>query len=348
MASTQTPYADYFITVNALTTVNPTPVLTGQVKFERLKNQTIHVTINYITYKLFDGHLGLDESVTPNVWKLHFSSPLYPGQYDVEASVVDLTNNIIVVSDNVYGELNVVSPPKTSVPYKQQNMTSPQKVALVSGLLDAVSKIPGGGGNTGVGGNPSVHPTEDDDGTTSLPGRADKERKEDPRVTSKKKRQEANKIPRPPIKHPFGVVGAGPEGGLGALGGLLGAALGAAKGGLLGAVGGALAGSALGGVLSTLTSGAPNSLSELANAATGGSVLPSMDEATGKLGEAASSAATDAVKSSDNLSMLSSPSQAASFDPNIGMDGGFQTPQPVNPNATTYNPNLGLDLAFQS
>jgi hypothetical protein len=295
MAITQSPYADYYINVNPLSPTSPTPILTGQVKFERQKNQTIYITVNYITYKLFDGNLGLDESVTPNVWKLHFSSPLYPGTYDVEANVIDVTNNIIVVSDNVYGELVIKRPTVASVQYKQQNMTIPQKVALVAGLLDAVSKIPGGGGNSGVGGNPSVHPVEDDDGTTSLPGRADKERDTDPRVTSKKKRQEANKIPRPPIKHPFDVVGAGGDG-LGALGGLLGAALGAAKGGLLGAITGGIAGGALGGVLSSLTSGAPSSLADLANAATGGSVLPSMDEATGKLGEAASSAATAAAQ----------------------------------------------------
>jgi hypothetical protein len=347
MASTQSPYADYFINVNPLTTTNQTPVLTGQVKFERLKNQTIHITVNYITYKLFDGNLGIDESVTPNIWKLHFSSPLYPGNYDVEASVVDVTNNIIVVSDNVYGELNVVMPPPTSVPYKQQSMSIPQKVALVAGLLDAVSKIPGGSGNTGVGGNPAVHPTTDDDGTTSLPGRADKERKEDPRVTSKKKRQEANKIPRPPIKHPFGVVGAGGDG-LGALGGLIGAALGAAKGGLLGAITGGIAGGALGGVLSSLTSGAPTSLADLAKTATGGAEVPSMDEATGALGEAASTAATAAAKNSDNLSMLSGSIKAGSFDPNIGLEAGFQTAQPVNPNATVYNPNIGMELGFQS
>jgi hypothetical protein len=345
MAISQSPYADYFINVKPLATTSTMPILTGQVKFERLKNQTIEITVNYITYKLFDGNLGLDETVTPNVWKLHFSAPLYPGKYDVEARVIDITNNIIVVSDNVYGELSITQPAPASTQAKSQSLSIPQKVALVAGLLNEVSKLPGSGGNTGVGGNPSVHPVVDDDGTTSLPGRADKERKEDPRVTSKKKRQEANKIPRPPIKHPFGVVGAGGDG-LGALGSLIGAALGAAKGGLLGAVGGALAGGALGGVLSGLTSGAPTSLSELANAATGGSVLPSMDEATGKLGEAASTAATDAVKSSDNLSMLSSSTKAASYDPNLGMDGGFQTAQPVNPNATTYNPNLGMDGGF--
>jgi len=347
MAITQSPYADYFINVNPLSTTSPTPILTGQVKFERQKNQTIYITVNYITYKLFDGNLGLDESVTPNVWKLHFSAALYPGTYDVEANVIDVTNNIIVVSDNVYGELVIQRPTVASIQYKQQSMTIPQKVALVAGLLDAVSKIPGGGGNSGVGGNPSVHPVEDDDGSTGLPGRADKERDTDPRVTSKDARQKANKIPRPPIKHPFGVVGAGGDG-LGALGGLIGAALGAAKGGVLGALGGALAGGALGGVLSSLTSGAPSSLADLANAATGGSVLPSMDEATGKLGEAASTAATEAAKSSDNLSMLSGSIKAGSFDPNIGLESSFQTAQQVNPNATVYNPNIGMDLAFQS
>jgi hypothetical protein len=295
MAISQSQYADYFIKVNPLSTTDTTPILTGTVKFERLKNQTIQVTVNYITYKLFDGNLGLDETVTPNVWKLHFSSPLYPGRYDVEASVVDVTNNIILVSDNVYGELSVIQPAPASVQAKAQSLTIPQKVSLVAGLLNEVSKLPLSGGNTGVGGNPSVHPTIDDDGTTSLPGRADKERKEDPRVTSKKKRQEANKIPRPPIKHPFGVVGAGGDG-LGALGSLIGAALGAKKGGLLGALGGAVAGGALGNVLSSLASDAPSSLADLAKTATGGAEVPSMEEATGKLSEAASSQATAAAK----------------------------------------------------
>jgi hypothetical protein len=174
-------------------------------------------------------------------------------------------------------------------------MTIPQKVMLVAGLLDAVSKIPGGGGNSGVGGNPSVHPNIDDDSSTDLCARADKERDEEVTVKDKDKRQEANKIPKPPKKHPFGVVGAGGDG-LGALGALVGAALGAKKGGLLGALGGALAGGALGNTLSAFTSGAPESLADLAEKATGGAMLPSMDDATKELGEAASTQATAAAR----------------------------------------------------
>jgi len=295
MAISQSPYADYFIKVNSLSTTNPTPILTGTVKFDRMQNQTIEITVNYITYKLFQGNLGIDETVTPNVWKLHFSAPLYPGNYDVEARVIDVTNNIIVVSDNVYGELTITRPQSTSLQARSRNLTIPQKVALVAGLLDAVSKLPGSGGNSGVGGNPSVHPVIDDDCTTSQPGRADHEREEDPRVKDKDTRQKPNKIPKPPKSHPFSVVGSG-GGPLGALGGLLGAALGGKAGGLLGAVGGALAGSALGGVISGLGGSVPSSLGDLAKVATGGSELPSMDSATGDIAKAASDQATSAAR----------------------------------------------------
>jgi hypothetical protein len=295
MAISQSPYADYFIKVNPLSTYDSTPILTGTVKFDRLQNQTIEITVNYITYKLFQGNLGLDETVTPNVWKLHFSSPLYPGNYDVEARVIDVTNNIIIVSDNVYGELSIARPTLASPQVKSQSLTIPQKVALVAGLLNEVSKLPGSGGNSGVGGNPSVHPTVDDDCTTSLPGRADKEREEDPRVKDKDKRQKPNKIPKPPKSHPFPIVGSG-GGPLGALGGLLGAALGGKAGGLLGAVGGALAGSALGGIISGLGGSVPSSLDDLAKIATGGTVLPSMESAAGDLEKAAAEQATAAAK----------------------------------------------------
>lgn len=295
MATTKLPYADYFINVDPLSTTNQTPILTGKVKFERNRNQTIQVTVNYVTYKLFGGNLGLDETVTPNVWKLHFSSPLYPGIYDVEANIIDVETNTVINSDNVYGELKINFPPVASVQYKQQSMTIPQKVMLVAGLLDAVSKIPGGGGNSGVGGNPSVHPNIDDDSSTDLCARADKERDNDVTVKDKDKRQKANKIPKPPKNHPFGVVGAGGDG-LGALGALVGAALGAKKGGLLGALGGALAGGALGGALSAFTSGAPESLADLAEKATGGAMLPSMEDATKEIGEVASTQATAAAK----------------------------------------------------
>jgi hypothetical protein len=161
-----------------------------------MQNQTIEITVNYITYKLFQGNLGIDETVTPNIWKLHFSAPLYPGNYDVEARVIDVTNNIIVVSDNVYGELTITRPQPASLQARSQNLTIPQKVALVAGLLNAVSKLPGSGGNSGVGGNPSVHPVIDDDCTTSQPGRADNEREYDPRVKDKDTRQKPNKIPK--------------------------------------------------------------------------------------------------------------------------------------------------------
>jgi hypothetical protein len=270
MAISQSLYADYFINIKPLATSNTVPIISGQVNFERNKNQTILITVNYVTYELFKGNLGLDESVKPNVWKLHMSSPLYPGIYDVEANVVDVTNDIVVASDNAVGELTILSP--TPAQIQQQNVTIPQKVAIVTGLLNAVATLPGSGGNSGVGGNPSVHPATDDDGTTGLAGRADKERDEDPRVKDKDKRQQPNIIPAPPKSHPFGVVGAG-GGGFGALGGLISGALGGALGGIAGAAAAAL--------------GVPTSLSSLADKAMGGSVLPSMGDIMGKVGEAA-------------------------------------------------------------
>jgi hypothetical protein len=264
--------ANYSITVNSLATSNTAPTLTGTVIFDRSKGQSISVKVNYITYKLFAGNLGLDESVSPNIWKLHFSSPLAIGVYPVEANVLDasvLENagaaTEIILATNSGGNLQITGPTAADLSRSVNNITIPQKVAIVANLLNEVNKLSGSGG---VGGNPSVHPTVHDDITTGLPGRADRERDEDPRVKDKDKRQAANKLPLPPKQHPFNVVGAG-GGGLGALSGLLSSAIGAASG-------------AVSGLAAAL--GAPASLGDLAGIATGGSVFPSMGEAMDKLG----------------------------------------------------------------
>lgn len=276
--------ADYYITVNSLATSNTAPTLTGTVVFDRSKNQSISVKVNYITYKLFGGNLGLDESVTPNIWKLHFSNALVPGIYGIEANVLDSSvlenagaTSEIILATNTGGNLQITGPTTADLSRSVQNITIPQKVAIVSSLLNDVLKLSGSGGGSGVGGNPSVHPTVDDDITTSLPGRADRERDEDPRVKDKDKRQAANKIPLPPKSHPFNVVGAG-GGGLGALSGLLSSVIGAASG-------------AVSSLASSL--GAPASLSDLAGITTGGSEFPSMKEAMDKLGTMAGNQASN-------------------------------------------------------
>jgi len=326
--------ANYSITVNSLATSNTAPTLTGTVVFDRSKGQSISVKVNYITYKLFAGNLGLDESVTPNIWKLHFSNALAPGIYGIEANILDssvLENagaaSEIILATNTGGNLQITAPTAADLSRSVNNITIPQKVAIVSSLLNDVLKLPGSGGGSGVGGNPSVHPTVNDDITTGLSGRADRERDEDPRVKDKDKRQAANKLPLPPKQHPFNVVGAG-GGGLGALSGLLSSAIGAASG-------------AVSGLAAAL--GAPTSLADLSKVATGGTEFPSMGEATGKLGNMAAEQA--ASSDTTGLSMLSG-TAATGYDPNVGMDGGFQTAQPVNPNATTFDPNVGMDGGF--
>lgn len=191
------------IAVKPLQTTNASPTLTGTVSFERFDasrnpKETIEIIINYKTYKLFQ-QVGLDESVTPNVWKLQFDETFYPGTYEVDARVVDVTTKKVLASDTTNNELTILPPPTN-----QPKMTLLQKVALVSALMNSVSK--GFGGQNGIGGNPAVHPTIGDDSSTSLFGRADQERSEDSSVKDKKKRADANKNASPPKKHPLTSV----------------------------------------------------------------------------------------------------------------------------------------------
>jgi hypothetical protein len=199
------------ITVKPLRTTNTAPILTGTVDYTRIDatgvpRETIEVEINYNVYKLFDGRLGVDEKVTPNVWKLHFDSPLIEGTYDVEARVVDVNTRAVLAKDKTNGEL-IIEPLPVEVLEKQQNLTILEKVALVSGLMNSVNKM--FGGQNGVGGNPAVHPSLDDDSSTSLAGRSDQERGEDPRIKDKEKRAAATTAPVPPKKHPMKSTDSG-------------------------------------------------------------------------------------------------------------------------------------------
>jgi len=186
------------ITVNKLSTSNTMPTITGTVDFERItrignttKTQTINVIVNYNKYKLFDGNLGLDETKTPNVWKLHFSSPLYPGTYDIEAQVIDVDSNLIIASDNTSDELTILRTYPT-IP-TNNNLSLLQKLALVQGLMNSLNRS--FGGNSGIGQNPSVHPAQDDQISTHLAANGAQERNEHPTVKSKVARQKKNVIP---------------------------------------------------------------------------------------------------------------------------------------------------------
>ena len=190
------------ITVNRIATSNTSPTITGTVDFERIKiignttkTQTIHVTVNYNRYKLFDGNLGLDETKTPNVWKLHFSAPLYPGTYEVEAQVIDVENNMVIASDDSSSELTILRTyPTVSATPSSSNMSILQKLALVQGLMNSLNRS--FGGSSGIGQNPSVHPNQDDQISSNLAMRGAQERDTHPTIAkSKTARQKKNVIP---------------------------------------------------------------------------------------------------------------------------------------------------------
>lgn len=199
------------IDVFPLRTSNSAPTLTGSVDYVRIDKtgvprEIIEIEINHNIYRLFDGRLGIDETVTPNIWQLHFDSPLYEGTYDVEARVIDIETKQTIAQDSTNGEL-VILPIPTATIQKQKDMTILEKVAVVTGLMSSVGKL--FGGQNGIGGNPGVHPTLDDDSSTSLAGRSDTERGEDPRVKDKQKRAAATTAPIPPAKHPMNSTDSG-------------------------------------------------------------------------------------------------------------------------------------------
>jgi hypothetical protein len=197
------------ITVNKLSTSNTTPTITGTVDFARFDlslnpKESIQITVNYHTYKLFAGNLGLDETVKPNVWKLHFDSPLYPGTYDVEATVIDINSNTIIASDNTKDELIITY--KTTNQINDSNSNLMQKFIAVNSLMNGLASL--FGGQNGISPVASVHPVQDDDSTTSLTARDGKEGKE---ALPRKSREKTNikSVPLPPKKPKFDVTDPG-------------------------------------------------------------------------------------------------------------------------------------------
>lgn len=174
------------ISITPLVTSNTSPMLTGYVDYERFDingnpKQTVSVYVNYTKYKMFDGNLGLDESVKPNKWKLHFSQKLYPGTYQVDAYVSDVATDTIIASYTNENALTITQPTATQV--KQQNPTLLEKVATVALLMASLDKL--FGGKNGIAPVPSVHPVLNDDASTSLVGRGKEEAAEDTSRKSK-------------------------------------------------------------------------------------------------------------------------------------------------------------------
>ena len=191
------------ITVKKLTTSNTTPTLTGTVDFQRFSmpgkaKESIEVYVNYVPYRLFEGNLGLDETKTPNEWKLRFDAPLYPGTYDVEAIVYDIATNQILASDDTTDELIITAPTRTSVAQQQYNLR--QRYQRLNLLMNSINLL--FGGKSGLTPLPSVHPTLDDQSSTTLLAAGNEERSEDPRPTSDQKTK-VKDAALPPGKHAF-------------------------------------------------------------------------------------------------------------------------------------------------
>ena len=190
------------ISITPLSTSNTAPTITGYVDFERLDaegkgKQTISVYVNYTRYKLFDGNLGLDESVKPNKWKLHFSSSLQQGTYQVEAYVSDVATDTIVAS-SVKDNGLIINPP-TAVEVQQQKPSILEKVATVALLMASLDNL--FGGKNGIAPVPSVHPVLNDEASTALVGRGKEEANEDTMRKSKDKTVRKGNVKANPVKN---------------------------------------------------------------------------------------------------------------------------------------------------
>jgi hypothetical protein len=157
------------ITVKRLSTSNTTPTITGTVEFERFDSrgnpkESFEINVNYIQYRLFDGNLGVDETKTPNEWRLQFDSALFPGTYDVEATVFDVNTNQILASDDTVNELIITAPPRGT--QLDNSFDLRQRYLRLNLLMNSLNTL--FGGRNGLSPLPSVHPTQDDQSSTSL------------------------------------------------------------------------------------------------------------------------------------------------------------------------------------
>jgi len=185
------------ITVNKIATSNNVPKITGTVNFDRFDSsgnpkETIQIIVNYNTYTLFDGNLGLNEKVTPNIWQLQFDSALFPSTYDVEANVIDVNTGTIIASDDTTNELIITPPPTSTFSSTSGEPTLLEKFAIVSNLMQNMNKL--FGGQNGISGTPSVHPAYDDQSSTSLAASGKEERDQHPIPKSKDRTKDQSNI----------------------------------------------------------------------------------------------------------------------------------------------------------
>lgn len=195
------------ITVNPIATTNTVPMITGSVSLDRKKGHTINVILNYETYELFDGNLGLEEypvslditggnTEIPGMWKLHLSDPLPTGIYEVEAYVIDKDNKIIA-SDDSENEVTIYVDPTTTGTPPQTLLEKVNKLSALMAAFNMLSMAAQSAFNS-----KGVHPVTNDDSSTHLHGRgkeeAAKSAEEKDRKKKKLKGATAQPVPVPP------------------------------------------------------------------------------------------------------------------------------------------------------
>lgn len=176
-----------FITVNKQTTTNTKPTITGTVKLDRAQGETINIRLNYVTYELFGGNLGINEKVTPNIWTIELDDPLEIGIYDVEAYVLDSTGRIIA-SDDTSKDLSIYVIPQQT---QQQTATLAQKMSRMNQLMQSMNILSAALGSS-VGG---PHPATNDDSSTHLHGRG----KEESNKSAEEKDYKKKKVKKNPV-----------------------------------------------------------------------------------------------------------------------------------------------------
>ena len=182
-----------FITVTNLATKNTAPILTGTVLLDRKHGDTIKAYVNYVTYTLFDGRLGLDEKKNPNIWKLHFDQDLYPGSYDVEAEVINKDGRVVasVAANNALIILEP-TPEDTAAPSQSLSQKTNALQAL-KGMMNMLSSF-GGGPYAPKG----VHPTQEDTASTTMEAQGTPERNQTPtHNTVKKMKRDEHQLAKP-------------------------------------------------------------------------------------------------------------------------------------------------------
>ena len=181
------------ITIDNLSTYDLNPLITGTVEFERFDSlgnpkQTFQIVINYMTYKLFEGNLGVNEKVTPNIWKLKINTQLYYGTYEVEAQIIDIATNRVV--ESATKNIIIQRPPQRNSYIQPKNLSLYQKFMAVNMLMGALDRM--FGGKSGIKPIPSVHPVRDDQASTTEIARGKEESPQHPVPKSREQTSKGN------------------------------------------------------------------------------------------------------------------------------------------------------------